>query len=323
PSRGAAADRRRRPPPRPAPCPCGAPRARRQRPLRGLRRRSREGRPLQPRRRLRLSLRDGGLRLRRRRGDGLRPAGGRLRPWLEPRGPRRRRGRVPLRSDAARAVREPARPLARRLGAACEARRRQRRTRGPPVPLGRLRRAHAARLRGRARGLAPRGAAAVNPLRRLAVRGVDALNRRGKAVGVRLVKLTRKAPYAIHPKHLVEEPWHDWYLPYLGGTEAVLDVGTSNGAHLIRAARRSRDIVGFDHDVGYTREEFLLELRAGGFEPIGPLMPVVLDTPWAGAIDAVGGLSLALYDRLSRWKREAALRRPDESTGFRAVARKR
>src|SRR5207247_670204 len=70
PSRGAAADRRRRPPPRPAPCPCGAPRARRQRPLRGLRRRSREGRPLQPRRRLRLSLRDGGLRLRRRRGAG-------------------------------------------------------------------------------------------------------------------------------------------------------------------------------------------------------------------------------------------------------------
>ena len=78
-----------------------------------------------------------------------------------------------------------------------------------------------------------------------------------------------------------------------------------------------------DHKVEYTREEFLLELRAGGFEPIGPLMPVVLDTPWAGAIDAVGGLSLALYDRLSRWKREAALRRPDESTGFRAVARKR
>jgi len=261
----------------------------------------------------------------------------------------------------------------------------------------------------------------MNPLRRLAVRGVDALNRRGKAVGVRLVKLTRKAPYAIHPKHLVEQPGHDWYLPYLGGTETVLDVGTSNGAHLIRAARRSRGIVGFDHDdvqlahavreirrrglghahvftgdvagsfpfrdrvfdvvlfldviehveprvavlreihrvlkddgrllvsgpnkdtrwratlraaglfaysdpdhkVEYTRDEFLIELRAGGFEPIGPLMPVVLDTPWAGAIDAVGGLSLALYDRLSRWKREAALRRPDDSTGFRAVARKR
>src|SRR5206468_7393535 len=78
-----------------------------------------------------------------------------------------------------------------------------------------------------------------------------------------------------------------------------------------------------DHKTEYSRDEFVAELCAGGFEPIEPLMPVVLDTPWAGAIDALGGLSLALYDRLSRWKREAALRRPDESTGFRAVARKR
>ena len=51
-------------------------------------------------------------------------------------------------------------------------------------------------------------------------------------------------------------------------------------------------------------------------------MPVVYDTPWAGVIDAVGGLSLWLYARLSRWKREAALRAPDESTGFQAVALK-
>jgi hypothetical protein len=49
----------------------------------------------------------------------------------------------------------------------------------------------------------------------------------------------------------------------------------------------------------------------------------VLDTPWAGAIDAVGGLSLGLYHRLSRWKRTAALRHPENSTGFRVVARKR
>ena len=50
--------------------------------------------------------------------------------------------------------------------------------------------------------------------------------------------------------------------------------------------------------------------RAGGFELDGGLMPVVLDTPWAGAIDAMGGVSLKLYDRLSRWKRDAAVRRP-------------
>ena len=58
--------------------------------------------------------------------------------------------------------------------------------------------------------------------------------------------------------------------------------------------------------------------------PPGPLTaPVVLDAPWAGAIDTLGGLSLGPYDRLCRWKREAALRRPEESTGFRVVARKR
>jgi hypothetical protein len=72
--------------------------------------------------------------------------------------------------------------------------------------------------------------------------------------------------------------------------------------------------------VEYAREEFLAELRAGGFEVKGDLMPVVYDTPWAGVIDALGGLSLGLYARLSRWKREVALRMPHESTGFQAVA---
>jgi len=261
----------------------------------------------------------------------------------------------------------------------------------------------------------------MNPLGRLTVRAVDVVNRRGKALGVRLVRWTGKRPYAIHPKHLVDHPWHDWYLPYLSSSDRVLDVGCANGAHLSRAATRCRAIVGFDYDlaqlpiaartirehglanarvfawditgvfpfpsrsfdaalfldviehlvprldvlreihrvltddgrllvsgpnretrwrqtlrdaglfsysdpdhkVEYTREEFLAELAAAGFEPDGPVMPVVLDTPWAGAIDALGGLSLGLYDRLSRWKRAAAVRRPEESTGFRVVARKR
>lgn len=78
-----------------------------------------------------------------------------------------------------------------------------------------------------------------------------------------------------------------------------------------------------DHKIEYTREKFLAELAAAGFEPDGPVMPIVLDTPWAGAIDAVGGLSLTLYERLSLWKREAAVRHPEESTGFQVVARKR
>jgi SAM-dependent methyltransferase len=264
------------------------------------------------------------------------------------------------------------------------------------------------------------GRLAVNGLARLLVRGVDLVNRRGKPVGVRLVKLTGKRPYAIHPKHLVEQAWHDWYVPYLSASDRVLDVGTSNGAHLLQAAPHCRAIVGVDYDlpqlriagqavrerglrnarvfawditrplpfadrvfdavlfldviehlvpritvlreihrlltddgqllvsgpnsqtrwratlrraglfaysdpdhkVEYTAAEFVAELHAGGFELDGELMPVVLDTPWAGAIDAMGGVSLKLYDRLSRWKREAAVRRPGESTGFRVRARK-
>ena len=77
-----------------------------------------------------------------------------------------------------------------------------------------------------------------------------------------------------------------------------------------------------DHKVEYTRGEFLAEVEAAGFVVEGPLEPVVYDTPWAGLIDAVGGLSLGVYARLARWKRRRALAEPGESTGFRAVARR-
>ena len=248
---------------------------------------------------------------------------------------------------------------------------------------------------------------------------VDAVNRRGKAVGVRLVRYTGKSPHLIHPKHLVDAPWHDWYVEHLRETDVVLDVGCANGAHTLKAAQRAHRVFGMDYDVAqlrvavadrrklglanvhlfawdltrrfpfpsgsfdsvlfldviehlhprvevlreirrvlkpsgrllvsgpnsetawrqrlrtaglfafsdpdhkieYTQAEFVAELGAGGFEPVGRIMPVVYDTPWAGVIDAVGGVSLGLYARLSRWKRDVALSRPRESTGFRVVAR--
>jgi SAM-dependent methyltransferase len=251
------------------------------------------------------------------------------------------------------------------------------------------------------------------------VAAVDAVNRRGKSVGVRLVKYTGKSRHFIHPKHLVEAPWHDWHVEHLRPSDVVLDVGCANGAHTVKAAQQAKRVVGIDYDVAqlriaaasaralglgnmylfawdltrsfpfpdgsfdaalfldviehlqprvrvlaeirrvlkpsgrllvsgpnrdtswrrrlreaglfafsdpdhkieYTEAEFLAELRAGGFEPAGPVMPVVYDTPWAGVIDAVGGVSLPLYARLSRWKRDVALARPAESTGFRVVAR--
>ena len=250
------------------------------------------------------------------------------------------------------------------------------------------------------------------------VRAIDLVNRRGKSVGVRLARYTGKSRHFVHPKHLVDTPWHDWYVEHLSPGAVVLDVGCGNGAHTLRAAPHCKRVFAFDYDpaqlrvgrheaarlgyhnahffawnivesfpfsdrcfdvvlfldviehlvprvavlreirrvlkdegrllvsgpsreskwrrrlreaglfafsdpdhkIEYTADEFAAELAAGGFKVEGKLIPVVYDTPWAGLIDALGGLSLGLYARLARWKREVALRHPEESTGFRTVA---
>ena len=54
------------------------------------------------------------------------------------------------------------------------------------------------------------------------VAAVDTLNRRGGAVAVRLVKYTGKSREPIHPKHLVDTPWHHWYVDYLEADDVVL-----------------------------------------------------------------------------------------------------
>lgn len=77
-----------------------------------------------------------------------------------------------------------------------------------------------------------------------------------------------------------------------------------------------------DHKIEYSQEELKTELAEGGLCVEGEFMLVVYDTPWAGLIDFVGGLSLRAYRRLSRWKREAAQRHPQESTGWRLRGRK-
>ena len=254
----------------------------------------------------------------------------------------------------------------------------------------------------------------------MTTRLLDRLNRKGKSLAVRLVRLTGKSPHRIHPKHLVEQPWNEWYLEHLGPEDIVLDFGCGPGAHALRAARRCREVIGLDRDDGivitararafaagvsnahffstkdlavgplpsgtfdrvlmldviehlddrpsalqevrrllkpkgllllsapnagttwrgqlrraglfaysdpdhrveYTEASLREELGRAGFEPLGlSLTPTVYDTPWAGLIDCVGGLSLGLYRRLQAWKRRKALEHPEETTGFCVVAR--
>jgi len=76
------------------------------------------------------------------------------------------------------------------------------------------------------------------------------------------------------------------------------------------------------HRVEYTREEIVELVSQSGFE-CQAIEPVVVDTWLAGLIDLVGGFAPDLYRLLAEWKRKKALRNPDESTGFRIVARKR
>ena len=260
--------------------------------------------------------------------------------------------------------------------------------------------------------------AKVSGVRRLIVWLLWNLNVWGTILSVKLVKLTGKSPYEIHPKHLVENQSHRWYLQYLDPQDTVLDVGCGNAMHTLACAAKCRKVYGFDHDlkqlqigrekawregvnnihlsegnaekqwafpdgyfdkvllldilehlnrcdlalrearrvlrnegrlilsvpnretswkrlrksvglfayadedhkVEYTQREIEQELAHNGWA-CERVELVVYDTPWAGAIDLIGGMSLAWYRRLQGWKRGMALKRPKERTGFRIVAR--
>ena len=83
------------------------------------------------------------------------------------------------------------------------------------------------------------------------VRAVDLVNRKGKSVGVRLVRYTGKSPHAIHPKHLIDSPWHDWYAEHLGPDDVVIDVGLRQRRPHGGGRRPLPPHLGFDYDAGH------------------------------------------------------------------------
>jgi len=244
-------------------------------------------------------------------------------------------------------------------------------------------------------------------------------NRKAKNFSIRLVKWTGKSKQYVHPKHLIGEESHFWFVSYLKPDDSVLDLGCGGGAHALVAAKTTQNVLGFDYnernlqiarnlaeekklknaafqqadleksfeikDANFTsvlaldilehlnaRDQFLTEthrvlkkngllflsvpnrstswkkslereglfyysdldhkyeyekkeieeiLKRHGYEIIF-LDSTVYDTPWVGLIDALGGISLTLYKHLSKWKRDEALRHPEEATGFRIIAKK-
>lgn len=238
------------------------------------------------------------------------------------------------------------------------------------------------------------------------------------ALSCRLTQLTGKSKYRIHPKHLINRK-KAWYLKDINSNDVVLDLGCSNGQHIIKTAEKCRKIIGVDYDklqlkiakaaakdkkikntsfLKYDlekrlpfnsnyfdkvlcldilehlnkRKQFLLEVKrvlklkgmvfiavpnkntswkklqkkAGlnfytdpdhkieyslskvkklfsqaGFK-ILDIKPIVYDTPYAGFIDLIGGISLKWYEKLNLWKKKKVEDNLKESIGFRIKMRK-
>lgn len=73
------------------------------------------------------------------------------------------------------------------------------------------------------------------------VAALDILNRRGASLAARV--------RGVHPKHLIDAPWHHWYLDYLTPSDIVLDVGCGNGHHTMAARTVAAAVFGIDRDL--------------------------------------------------------------------------
>ena len=149
--------------------------------------------------------------------------------------------------------------------------------------------------------------------RSLLADGWTFVNARATRVAMRLMRVTRRAAAPTHPHHLVSAPWHRWYLAHLRREDSVLDVGCSDGAHALVAARRVRSVLGVDVDTAAlarararAHQEGVTNVR---FERADLVEPRALES--LGRFDLV--LALDVLEHLS--DREAVLR------GLRAALR--
>lgn len=76
-----------------------------------------------------------------------------------------------------------------------------------------------------------------------------------------------------------------------------------------------------DHRIEYSQDEIKRFLTDRGFT-ISNIETTAYDTPWAGVIDLVGGISLRWYRRLLLRKQELARKFPEETISFFIIANK-
>lgn len=75
-----------------------------------------------------------------------------------------------------------------------------------------------------------------------------------------------------------------------------------------------------DHKIEYSRNEITRELAKADFTIVS-CDPIVFDTWAGGLIDIVGGINLGWYKKTQAWRRQKAIKNPDESIGFYIVAK--
>ncbi len=75
-----------------------------------------------------------------------------------------------------------------------------------------------------------------------------------------------------------------------------------------------------DHKYEYPKEEIIKKLEQLNFKIVS-VSTVTYETPLKGFIDLSGGFSLTLYKKLRKWREKMNQKYPEETVGFRIVAK--
>jgi ubiquinone/menaquinone biosynthesis C-methylase UbiE len=83
-------------------------------------------------------------------------------------------------------------------------------------------------------------------MKKKVILGIKLMDSYLSAASCRLVYLTGKNKYPIHPKHLIPQKY--WFEKYLNKNDLVLDLGSGIGQMSIAAARKSKKVIGLELD---------------------------------------------------------------------------